>query len=307
MVTDLAPYQQVAAVILRLSGAAKDLARTRVPNEVLNEGVSPSGVQLDPLSYLVVGLHARFAPLGDETRLQTMADLLSFGRRNGEGINQALTRYGIVRQRARTEGLFVMSAEGCALQLRRACGVSTNQMMQVLQPFNTNLPANEQQLNAFFASMRRVGHITDNTLGNIGATLHESRGGGSPHLLIESYNTSTINHSGASVEDTSQGSDQQSHLLGQTPPPEQQWTATYMTNHGTGNSSPWQDSSSLNLWGASEEATGSGAYWQSQGTDMEDDSGTETDTSSDSGYEEIDTSGLNGLNQSEASAHAFWQ
>ena len=40
---------------------------------------------------------------------------------------------------------------------------------------------------------------------------------------------------------------------------------------------------------------------------MEDDSGTETDTSSDSGHEEIDVSDLNGLNQSEASAHAYWQ
>ena len=131
-----------------------------------------------------------------------------------------------------------MSAEGCTLQLLRACGVSTNQMMQLLQSFNTNLPANEQQLNALFASMRRMGHITENTPGNIGATLHGSRGGGSPNMLTEPDNTSTVNHSGASVEDTTQGSDRQNHLLGQTPSPEQQWTATYMTNHGTGNSSP---------------------------------------------------------------------
>ena len=80
-----------------------------------------------------------------------------------------------------------------------------------------------------------------------------------------------------------------------------------MTNHGTGNISPWQESSSLNHWGTPEEATGSGAYWQSQGTDMDDDSGTETDTSSDSGHEEIDMSDLNGVNRSEASAHAYWQ
>ena len=112
-----------------------------------------------------------------------MTDLLSFGRRSGEGINQVLTRYEIVRQRARAEGFFVMSTEGCALQLLRACGVSTDQMVQLLQPFNTNLPANEQQLNARFASMTRMGHITGITLGNIGATLHGSRGGGSPHLL----------------------------------------------------------------------------------------------------------------------------
>ena len=184
----------MAAVILRLSGAAKDLARTLTPNEILNGGRSDGGVQLDPLSYLVLGLHARFAPLGEETRLQAMTDLLSFGRRNGEGTNQVLTRYEIVRQRARTEGFFVMSTEGCALQLLRACGVSTNQMMQLLQPFNTNLPANEQQLNTLFDSMRRMGHILESTLGNIGATLHGSRGGGSPHLLIESYNTSTITY-----------------------------------------------------------------------------------------------------------------
>ena len=85
-----------------------------------------------------------------------------------------LTRYEIVRQRARTEGLFVMSTEGRALQLLCACGVPTNQMMQLLQPFITNLPANEQQLNALFASMKRTGHITENTPGNIGATLHGS-------------------------------------------------------------------------------------------------------------------------------------
>ena len=150
-----------------------------------------------------------------------------------------------------------------------------------------------------------MGHIIENTPGNIGATLHGSRGGGSLHLLTESYdpfNTSTINHSGASAGDmtvyhTPKGSDQQSHLLGQTPSPEQQWTATYMTSHGTGSSSSsWQGPPSLNHWGTPEEATGSSAYWQSQGTDMEDDSGTETDTSPDKGHEEIDMSDLNGLN-----------
>ena len=72
---------------------------------------------------------------------------------------------------------------------------------------------------------------------------------------VVDHHTCWLNHitpapltirSGASVENTTQGSDQQNHLLGQTPSPEQQWAATYMTNHGTGNSSPWQDSSSLN-------------------------------------------------------------
>ena len=94
-----------------------------------------------------------------------MTELFSFARRNGEGANQALIRYKIVRQRARAEGLFVMSSEGCALQLLRTSGVSINQMVQLLQPFNTNLPSNGRQLDALLAPMRRMGHIVENTPG----------------------------------------------------------------------------------------------------------------------------------------------
>jgi hypothetical protein len=53
--------------------------------------------------------------------------------------------------------------------------------------------------------------------------------------------------------------------------------ASKMTNHGTGSSSSsWQNPTSLNHWGNPEDTTGSGAYWQTQNADIEDDSGTET-------------------------------
>ena len=306
MMTDLAPHQQVAAVILRLSGAAKDLARTLTPHEIIHGGMV-DGNQLDPLSYLVVGLHSRFAPLGEETRLLAMTELLSFSRRNGEGINQVLARYEIVRQRARTEGLFVMSTEGCALQLLRACGVSTNQMMQLLQPFQTNLPSNEQELNALFASMRRMGHIAENTPGNIGATLH-ARSGRHSHLLAESWTDDT---EAAATYLMESGNGLQNPLQ-PTPTPEDQWTATYMANPSTGgSSSSWQNTSNPNPWGTepAPHPGGSGAYWQSSIAEdfLDNDSGTETDTSSDSGNEEIDMSDLAGMDNAEASAHVYWQ
>ncbi len=50
-------------------------------------------------------------------------EMLAFSRRSGESINALLARYEIVRQRAPTEGQFVMSIEGCALQILRACNV----------------------------------------------------------------------------------------------------------------------------------------------------------------------------------------
>ena len=60
MLTDLAPHQQAAAIIMRLGGAAKELARTMTPQEIFQGGVV-NGVQLDPVSYTFMactqGLH----------------------------------------------------------------------------------------------------------------------------------------------------------------------------------------------------------------------------------------------------------
>jgi len=56
MLTDLAPHQQAAAIVMRLGGAARDLARTISPQELMHGGVV-DGVQLDPVSLVAYGLH----------------------------------------------------------------------------------------------------------------------------------------------------------------------------------------------------------------------------------------------------------
>eukprot|EP00969_Alexandrium_andersonii_P132616 5864267-Alexandrium_andersonii.AAC.1 len=66
MVTDLQPYQQAAAVVLRLGGPAREYARQFAPQELTQGGVI-DGVMLDPVSYIVAGLQKRFAQLDDET------------------------------------------------------------------------------------------------------------------------------------------------------------------------------------------------------------------------------------------------
>ena len=67
LVTDLQPYQQCAAVIQRLGGTARELARQMTPQEMLHGG-NINGVPADPITLLFHGLQQRFAPLGDETR-----------------------------------------------------------------------------------------------------------------------------------------------------------------------------------------------------------------------------------------------
>ena len=82
MLTDLQPHQQCAAIVMRLGGSAREMARTLSPQEMVNGGVR-NGVAMDPVTYLLSSLHARFAALEEETRLSSMTEMLAFGRRSG--------------------------------------------------------------------------------------------------------------------------------------------------------------------------------------------------------------------------------
>ena len=127
MLTDLAPHQQAAAIIMRLGGQARELARMISPQELMGGGVR-NGQLLDPVTYLLGALQMRFSNLDEETRLLSMTEMLAFARRPGENINAMLARYEVVRQRAANEGRFVMSIEDCALQVLRAAGTHPNQL-----------------------------------------------------------------------------------------------------------------------------------------------------------------------------------
>ena len=315
MLTDLAPHQQVAAIILRLEGAARELARTLTPQEITQGGMI-NGIMVDPVSYIVYGLHARFAQLGEESRLVAMTEMLSFSRGPRESINEVLTRYEIVRQRARLEGQFVMSTEGCALQLLRACGVNTTQLMQLLQPFGTNLPRNEQELSQMANSMRRMGHILENSPGNIASSLRGNRTGGS-HLLADVF--VSMDSEQAVAYQSSQGwtrqEGQQDIWRNLTPAPES--AVVPYDQYPTGSypqaaSSSWEGNHQEDWnWGNSgiTAETPEHAYLGN----MDDpfnagyDTGTDSETSSDSGHEEMDMSDLHGMDDSAASEHCYWQ
>ncbi len=171
MLTDLDPRQQCAAMIMRLTGHAWESARTLTRNEINNGGVL-QGRRLDPVSFLMAGLAQRYAQLGDESRLAAMVEFQSFQRLQGEGINQLLDRYSIVRHRAEIEGNFVMSVEACCLQLLRCMHLSPQQFLQYLQPFGGRLPFNEDEFMELQSHMRRIGHIVENAPNNIAQSLN---------------------------------------------------------------------------------------------------------------------------------------
>ncbi len=104
MPTDLQPYQQCAAIVTRLEGAARETARTISPQEILTGGIR-SGLQLDPVTYLLASLQERFAAVGEEARLACATEMLAFSRRPGESINTLLARFEIACQRAVPQAL----------------------------------------------------------------------------------------------------------------------------------------------------------------------------------------------------------
>ena len=103
LLTDLQPHQQCAAIVLRLGGVAREMARMMTPQEIATGGVR-NGVAVDPVSLLLLGLHTCFAQLDEESRLSSMTEMLGFASRPGETISALLARYETVRQRAAVEG-----------------------------------------------------------------------------------------------------------------------------------------------------------------------------------------------------------
>ena len=111
-------------MVSQLGGAAREIARTLTPAEIYTGG-TVGAQHLDPLAYLLHGLGSRFGPLDDEVRLRSAQDLLNFGQRAGESIDTILSRFDIVRQRARSDGGgATVSIETASLILLRANGVN---------------------------------------------------------------------------------------------------------------------------------------------------------------------------------------
>ena len=85
LATDLEEARRAPAVVLRLSGTARAMAReldaTRLANGTiidLQDGRGPQPVT--GLAYLLQGLARRFAPLTEESNIRAVADLFGFQR-----------------------------------------------------------------------------------------------------------------------------------------------------------------------------------------------------------------------------------
>ena len=115
--------RKCAAVVLALRGTAAELARG-LPAQALLHGGQINGQAADPMTFLMHALSERFSQLGEETRLQAMTELKSFGRRGRERVDDVISGFDTVRERATREGQMMMSIQGLSFILLRACQIN---------------------------------------------------------------------------------------------------------------------------------------------------------------------------------------
>ena len=171
LATDLDAPQQSAAIILQLKGPARDLCRNMSFAD-MSQGGQVGGNQVDPVTFLLSHLSMNFAPLGEEQRLSAVTELMHFARQRGESIDALLSRFMTLRFRAaQGQAGVTMSWEGYSWLVLRACGVSTNQLMQLLQRFDDKYPSDEREYNTLATSLRRMGHMLEGAPGNLASAL----------------------------------------------------------------------------------------------------------------------------------------
>ena len=92
--TELQAELQAPAVVQRLGGAARALAR-EVPHGELRDGRwdAASGAQESGLALLMRGLARRFGAFAIETSTRCIIELLTFRRKHLENVDEALSRF----------------------------------------------------------------------------------------------------------------------------------------------------------------------------------------------------------------------
>ena len=136
---DLNEFRQAAYVSTRLTGMAREYV-DEWPPQILIQGGLINGVQVPPMAFLMHSLTERWGQLGEEERTQAVQALMNFNRHDGERIDDLLTHFDILRNRAQLAGQLVIGFEGLSFLLLRACRVTDVQLQMLLQHYSMIYP-----------------------------------------------------------------------------------------------------------------------------------------------------------------------
>ncbi len=160
------PTAQAASIQLALRGTARDFALT-VPYSAITAGAAINGINADPVTYLMYALANQYEQLEDERAMSSGNMILDFRAQNGERIDSLLTRFDMARAEAATVGAGMDNFSILSTILLRACGVSANQTLQLLDWNAGRMPNNQQTYDTMTTRLRSMGHILEGSPGNI--------------------------------------------------------------------------------------------------------------------------------------------
>lgn len=161
--TELQAEQQAPAVVQRLGGAARELARS-VPTQQLRDGrVDPvNGVVVPGLAMLVQGLTRRLGKFAVETSTRCIIDLLGFRRQQTESIDEALARFEALRGQVLAQAAgFELPTPVLSWLLLEALYIPRRTWPLVLNAWQGRLPENDDQLRDLLDSIRHQGHVAE--------------------------------------------------------------------------------------------------------------------------------------------------
>ena len=162
--TDLDEHQTAAAIVLRLGGTARMLARELDLDVLINGQVQDlqdgqGAIHRQGAVLLLYALSRRFNILNQEQQIASISEFLSFRRKHGETIDEVLTRWELVRLRAQNLGQAAVTEAGLSWLVLSFLQLPASQWPLLLAPTNGRLPSIQAEYSAFLEYLRRHGHL----------------------------------------------------------------------------------------------------------------------------------------------------
>ena len=164
--TRLNATAQAAAIQLALRGQARVIAMS-IPAAAITHGAAINGVPTDPVTYLLYVLGTRFEQLEDERTMSLGNMVLDFQGQRNERIDALLARFDMARHDAESVGAGMHNYHTLTTILLRACGITGDQLINLLQPNDGHIPQDQLQYDAMVQRLRTMGHILERTPGNV--------------------------------------------------------------------------------------------------------------------------------------------
>ena len=163
--TELNTDKQGPAIIQRLGDTARELLR-EAPLGLIQYGREDAMGNLisTGVDVILEGLNRRFGQLDVESSITTIIELLTFRRNRWESIDEALTRFELLRSRTDSNAAgFQMPEAVLAWQLLVALNIPRTVWPLLFQPFGGRLPITDDQFQDMCTAIRQQGHIAEHT------------------------------------------------------------------------------------------------------------------------------------------------